>query len=52
LNIRPALLPEREIHAVPVPAVSPQANFQRASGAEERSERVLNPLISDFRKEN
>jgi len=35
LNACPALLPERESYAATVPAVSPQANFRRASGAEE-----------------
>jgi hypothetical protein len=35
LNAGPALLPERENYLASVPAVSPQANFRRASGAEE-----------------
>jgi hypothetical protein len=35
LNARPALLPERENYATTLPAVSPQANFRRASGADE-----------------
>lgn len=35
LNASPALLPERESYAATIPAVSPQANIRRASGAEE-----------------
>jgi len=34
---RPALLPEREMLAPAVPAVPPQANIRRASGAEDAS---------------
>jgi hypothetical protein len=57
LNARPALLPERENYAASVPAVSPQANLRRASGAEDfdhtfnrlpRS--VSHPIYRDYEK--